>query len=427
MRFNMNPFWAIIAAAGAGGVAGPVNVALSPLRSLTQSGDATAGWNYIATTNIGGYFGTAPAGITATGLANGQDGYFEYTVPGAWSSGDLPLLNLQLGNALDTSANGAGEVAIYGTAGNYKLYTGGAGNGNPDTATTVAAGDIVRIGREGPRAYASITKAGVTARIKTWTNAQSPKSGAAWAQLLFPNNTNGANDVQVFAGTSGPNLIADGNSLTFGFGSTAGNTWPDQILSVAPFNSNGAVRTNNGVNGQTWRMMNGLDTGSAADVDACYVTGRTNILICWETTNACWAMSGGRTAAQAVQDATDYIAARKAAATSAGVTLKVVLVGTIPREGGGGVTTDADRIALSAILDEADATMASTWAAMGADAYVDPRQAGSPFAWRSYAKANFDATASLWNEAYPDRIHLTNAGYAVIAGLIAPAVASLLP
>ena len=117
---------------------------------------------------------------------------------------------------------------------------------------------------------------------------------------------------------------------------------------------------------------------------------------------------------------------RPVAATAAGVTLKVVLVGTIPREAGGGVATDADRIALSAVLDSADSTMASTWAAMGADAYVDPRQAGSPFAWRSYNKASFDATASLWNESYPDRIHLTNAGYAVIAGLIAPTLASLL-
>lgn len=415
-----------IIAAGAGGVAGPVNVALSPLRSLTQSGDATAGWNYIATTDIGGYFGTAPAGITATGLANGQDGYFEYTVPAGWASGDVPLLNLQLANVLDSSANSAGEVAIYGSGGSYGLFTGGAGGGSPEIATSVAAGDIVRIGREGPRAYASVTKSSVTTRIKTWTNAQSPKSGAAWAQLLFPNSVNGANDVQVFAGTSGPNLIADGNSLTFGVGSTAGNTWPDKLLTVSPFSSNGAVVSNNGVNGQTWRMMNGLDGGATDDVDACYVTGRTNILICWEATNACWAMLGGRTAAQVVQDATDYIAARKAAATTAGVTLKVVLVGTIPREAGGGVTTDADRIALSAILDAADATMAITWAAMGADAYVDPRQAGSPFEWRSYAKANFDATASLWNESYPDRIHLTNAGYAVIAGLIAPAVASLL-
>ena len=100
-----------IIAAGAGGVAGPVNVALSPLRSLTQSGDATAGWNYIATTDIGGYFGTAPAGITATGLANGQDGYFEYTVPAGWASGDVPLLNLQLANVLDSSANSAGLLS----------------------------------------------------------------------------------------------------------------------------------------------------------------------------------------------------------------------------------------------------------------------------------------------------------------------------
>lgn len=423
------PFFSMLATvvAAKAALAGPVNTALSPLRNLTQTGSAGDGWDYIAATNSGGYFGTAPAGITSTGLANGQDGYFEYSVPATWSSGDIPLLNLQLVNTLDSTANSAGEVGIYGTGGNYRLFTGGGGNGVPDVATSIAPSDIVRIGREGPRAYASITRGGVTTRIKTWTNAQSPKSGAAWAQLLFPNNTNGAKDVQFFAGTSGPNLIADGNSLTFGAGSTPGNTWIEQLARMAAFSLNGTVITNVGVNGQTWRMMNGLDGGSVTDVDNCYVTGRTNILICWETTNACWAMTGGRTAAQVVQDATDYIAARKAAAAAAGVTLIVILVGTIPREGGGGVATDADRIALSAVLDEADSIMASTWAAMGADVYVDPRQPGSPFAWRGYSKANFDATQSLWAESYPGRIHLTDAGYAVVTNLIGSALQQMAP
>lgn len=73
----------------------------------------------------------------------------------------------------------------------------------------------------------------------------------------------------------------------------------------------GSVPINNiGIGGETWRRLNGLDGGSAADVDAAYVEGKTNVLIAWEGTNTLRDLT--RSAAQSWQDCIDYCNARQA-------------------------------------------------------------------------------------------------------------------
>jgi hypothetical protein len=208
----------------------------------------------------------------------------------------------------------------------------------------------------------------------------------------------------------GSNTVWDGNSLFAGVGASSGaNRVPEKTGSLAPLAGTGSTVVNLGVSGQTWRQMDGLDSGNAADVDAAWVAGKTNILIVWETTNAVF--NAGRTGIQAAQDEAQYIADRKAVHP-----WKVVALTTIPRQN---ADAQATLDAKNAELVAADNYMRRNYRSMGIDVLVDLRAPGSPFAFANYLPTTWDAQAGLWNEASGGRVHLSDAGYLIVAQMVA--------
>lgn len=236
---------------------------------------------------------------------------------------------------------------------------------------------------------------------------------------------------------SGLNIVFDGNSLVAGQGgaqnmprvlaktfpvATATNIAVDATsLGTGWWESSRGVRVRNlGINGQTWRQMNGLDGSSAADVDAVWVADKVNVLIAWEGTNAICNL--GRTAAQAAQDAADYIAARQATHPW------VVLIGTcLPRQRATQVDTDAK----NSILDAYNALLRANYPAMGAKGLFDVRQAGSRFNLADYQAATFEAAAAeagtLWASGESgEHVHLNSTGYIyVVDNCVIPALRRL--
>lgn len=211
------------------------------------------------------------------------------------------------------------------------------------------------------------------------------------------------------------NIVCDGNSLVSGQG---GTPWPTQIRSLAPLN--GVVNvTNVGQPGQTTRQMNGLDSSytGVGDVDGAWVAGKTNVLILWEGTNSI--CNTGETGAQAASDMVDYITARQATHK-----WMVVLLTCIPRQAGSAAAT----LDQNARLDAYNAILAGTYRQMGARILVDVRGSGSPFAFADYSDATFAAAGSsgYWASGEDGgHIHLSTAGYAYIATIVAAALKRL--
>lgn len=79
-------------------------------------------------------------------------------------------------------------------------------------------------------------------------------------------------------------IICDGNSLTYGdhASNQATTSYPAVLQTLVPFNTNGAVVTNKGVNGRTTpQMLANVTTG----IDVLYNPAVTNIILVWEGTN----------------------------------------------------------------------------------------------------------------------------------------------
>lgn len=199
-------------------------------------------------------------------------------------------------------------------------------------------------------------------------------------------------------------VVFDGNSLVQGVGA-ATTPLPTAFASLVP----GLASVSNlGGSGRTWRMMNGLDGGSSAAVDAAFDGSKTNVLFAWETTNS--VCNVGRTAAQTIQDATDYIAARRVAHPG----WRIVLLTSIPRQTGNAMT---DRTASNVAMTTVDAAFLANYRAMGADAVINVRRPGSYFRFADYSDASFASDPNgYWYEAAPGRVHLVDSAYLLIAG-----------
>lgn len=198
--------------------------------------------------------------------------------------------------------------------------------------------------------------------------------------------------------SSNTNIVFDGNSLVFGQGALVSNM-PTRVMATAPFVGSGAAMANVGISGQSWRMMNGLDTGSVSDVDGAWVSGKFNILVAWEATNSI--AYYGRTVSECVQDCVDYIAARKAVHP-----WRVVLLTTIPRNN-----------ALDSSLRAWDALAKANYRAWGADVLIDVRRELLNFSGEN--DASFSSTQPLWSEGAAPWVHLTDAGYQMVANWVA--------
>lgn len=210
------------------------------------------------------------------------------------------------------------------------------------------------------------------------------------------------------------NVVWDGNSLVYGQGASyvggIRNNAVTQTANRAPIAGSGATVTNLGVSGQTWAQMN----SSASDVDAAWIDGKTNLLVLWETTNAVCSQSSSQTPAQCLSAIRTYVTNRRAARPWV-----IVCLTTIPREYGFAVNDQATRSAKNADLLAVDAALKANPAEYGLDRVIDLRRPGSPFAFSSFSSSDFDSAGAIWQEPAGTRVHLNNAGYAIVAEMVA--------
>lgn len=182
-------------------------------------------------------------------------------------------------------------------------------------------------------------------------------------------------------------LIFDGNSLTFGTGSTAGNDYPSVVMNSFP----GRVKYNLGVSGQTTPQMT-ADAATQVDTKRHYAFG---VVCAWEITNDIISGSDGPTA---YANYVTYCEGRRAAG------LKVVAMTVLPRNTTAQAAFDAAR------------------------AYCNAQILAN---WPSFADALCDvgniAELQTPNDGiyYSDAVHLNDAGYALVAAAVVSTLTGL--
>lgn len=181
-----------------------------------------------------------------------------------------------------------------------------------------------------------------------------------------------------------------GDSLTLGQNSTAGNEYPTLLV---PLLTGGATTWNKWNNGNGGATISGMETTAQTFTDPFQNMYARSVVVGWAGTNDIAAGTLGATAAAALAT---WCSARRTALAD-----KIVILDCIAR---GPLTApqQTERLAFNAAL-----------AANGAPT------------WDALVKVSLDARLS--NSAdltyfSADGIHLTDAGYAVVAGLVAPAV-----
>lgn len=198
------------------------------------------------------------------------------------------------------------------------------------------------------------------------------------------------------------NIVFDGDSITAGDGSSgAAARYPYQVTHRAPINGTLTSWDNVAVSGHRWH--NGDEHG----VDEAYVDGRLNILVPWFGTNDIFL--DGLDAVQTAQEARRYIAKRLVAHPD----WHIVLMTILPRFYSG----DQEQCdTLNGIIDTYNADLRANFRAWGARAFVDNRLPGSYFDFATYEEAEFEKAPGYF---YVDKVHLSDAGYAYLAGVVA--------
>jgi hypothetical protein len=210
--------------------------------------------------------------------------------------------------------------------------------------------------------------------------------------------------------SSAVKITCDGNSLTNGHGD--GTPYPTQLAALSPLS--GAVTVANlGISGQVTEAM----TSSAADVNAEYVAGKTNVLIAWEGINS---LNNSDTPRQAADAMWAYIAARLALHPD----YLVMLMIAPPRQLG---VSEANDIAFNALTDQYNVILKNEWRANGVKFLLDIRQAGSFLNLPDYTRATFAASGAQgwWAPAEVGTnglTHYSTQGYGAVAQMVATAL-----
>lgn len=193
-----------------------------------------------------------------------------------------------------------------------------------------------------------------------------------------------------------PQVIFDGNSMTLGNTLPQGAVnFPDQTIALL---ARPVLEQNLGRSGKTIADMN---ADAAARIDPLIEKSRpANVVVCWEGTNY---LRNGATAAQTITQLSTYCAARKAAG------FKVVLLTILPCSYAGTPGSfEADRRTVNTSLRANWATYADALSDVAADARIG------------------DAGDETDTAYYQDLLHMTQAGYAVVAGITKRAIEVLL-
>lgn len=190
-------------------------------------------------------------------------------------------------------------------------------------------------------------------------------------------------------------VVFDGDSLTLGY-AVDDDSYPAQVARA--FCERGVRVTNVAVSGQTLEEM---AADAAAEVDPLYdATLALNVVCAWGGINDHHAQVP---AATVYRRLATYCQARRAAGW------RVVVLTCLPASGAvGGAPWEADRQWLNTTIRASWATFADAVADVAADARI-----GS-------AGAETNALYYL-----NDRLHLTGAGYGVVASVVAATLASL--
>jgi lysophospholipase L1-like esterase len=188
-------------------------------------------------------------------------------------------------------------------------------------------------------------------------------------------------------------VVFDGNSLTAGHGASPGKSYPEQVQLLLP---RGYSVINVGVPAQTTSHMM---ADAATHVDALIQSSARNILVAWEATNDLYF---GASADDAYQRLGHYCRDRRNAG------FRVIVLTLLPRSEQG--TPDDFETSREAVNQR----IRADWPTF-ADAIVDV--AAIPELGRAGDELN--------PRYYADRVHLTDAGYAIIARSVAKAIREL--
>jgi lysophospholipase L1-like esterase len=188
-------------------------------------------------------------------------------------------------------------------------------------------------------------------------------------------------------------IVCEGDSLTVGFGSTAGNDYPSQLMNLLA--GDGDYLWNRAANGDTLANMSGA---AATQVDTVSGTNVQPRIVVWAGTNDL--KNSLKTGAALATDYLNYCAARRAAGA------KVVAVTILPRSDGTPVGFEAERQTFNTAIRAGSANYDAL-----ADIAADSRIG--------------DAGDELNTTYYVDLCHMTNAGYAIVADLVRDAIESI--
>lgn len=185
-------------------------------------------------------------------------------------------------------------------------------------------------------------------------------------------------------------IQCSGDSLTFGSFSSAGNDYPSLIV---PLLTGGSTTWNKWNNGNAGDTIANMETKAQTFVDPFQGMFTRSVVVGWAGTNDLAAGTSGATAAAALAT---WCTARRSAGAD-----KIVIMDCIAR---GNLTApqQTERLAFNAAL----------------------AANGSP-TWDTLVKLSLDSRLSNSADTTyynADTIHLTDAGYAVVANLVAPAV-----
>lgn len=227
------------------------------------------------------------------------------------------------------------------------------------------------------------------------------------------------------------NLMGHGNSLMFGAGtSSASKRWLSQMLLLPPFAGKGMTVRNAGVAGMGISTNSGAGTMTASaptSIDPYYDPAKLNVLFLHEFINDLKGNSNN--VSMSLNGFASYVAARRAAAASAGAKLFVIAMTTTPAgaapAGQGQAWVNARMTAIAACNAAMRAEPRRYCDLLVDIAAMEPF--ASMYAANVWTPAAFQATG-LWaisDGSGDDYTHFGDSGYArmaAVAALAAPRI-----
>lgn len=199
---------------------------------------------------------------------------------------------------------------------------------------------------------------------------------------------------------SNMHIVFDGNSLTYGTGSTNEETksYPAQFVALPPFNGSGIIALNKGVPAQTTQLM---IADATTDIDPNYDDNASSVIIAWEIGNDIYYYGD---VGAAMTRFWSYCDLRRE------IGWKILVITNPPRNQATAFGDDSETY--NAKLSSANILLRSDWP-LHADGIIDVA-----------ADAHFAGYDLKYY--YSDKVHCTDAGYLVIANLVRDTLFSMI-